>query len=162
MDNTIGGTPQQNAWCEDWVQFFITRRLQPQLDRTRDEEALRLGKLLIGRIPSLFAGLPVKPSLLHGDLWSGNIAAHAGAPVIFYPACYFGHNEAEFGMAWCANFSPAFFEAYHSLLPRQPGFEERRQLYTLYHILNHWNMFGGAYRGQALGLLQTLSRSPAR
>ena len=161
LDNTIGGTPQVNAWCDDWVEFFITRRLQPQLERTRDAEALRLGQLVAARIPSLFLdGVVVRPSLLHGDLWSGNIATSRGAPVIFDPACYFGHSEAEFGMSWCANFSPAFYEAYHSVLPRQPGWEERHRLYTLYHVLNHWNLFGGGYREKAPSLLQMLARSP--
>ena len=182
VDNTIGGTPQQNGWLSDWVEFFVKRRLQPQLKRTQDAEAQRLGELVIARIPSLFAGLHVKPSLLHGDLWSGNIGGHwphaasntaasgngapvarasVGSPVLIDPACYYGHSEAEFGMAWCATFSPAFWEAYHAIIPRQPGEEERRRLYTLYHVINHWNLFGGGYREKAFGLLHSLAKSPA-
>jgi fructosamine-3-kinase len=72
------------------------------------------------------------------------------------PACYYGHHEAEFGMSWCAGFSPAFWDAYHSVLPRSPGFEDRHKLYTLYHYLNHYVLFGGGYAGNCLRLFQNL------
>lgn len=95
------------------------------------------------RLDVLFEGVEVKPSILHGDLWSGNMAAVDGAPAIFDPACYYGHHEAEFGaslwvaakvtdairittgMSWCASFGQAFWSAYHELIPRAPGFEVR-------------------------------------
>jgi fructosamine-3-kinase len=105
----------------------------------------------------MFKGLNIKPSILHGDLWSGNIATVDGKPSIFDPAVYYGHHEADFGMSWCAGFSPAFFEAYWSVIEKdEGGFEERKIMYQLYHILNHYNMFGGGYRSQAMGMLKQL------
>ena len=94
--------------------------------------------------------------MLHGDLWSGNVAAVGGEPCIFDPASYYGHHEAEFGMSWCAGFSGDFWDAYHALIPKAPGFEERQQLYLLYHYLNHYNLFGSGYYGQCESILRRL------
>jgi protein-ribulosamine 3-kinase len=162
VDNTIGGTPQQNAWSAGggtsaWVAFFRDRRLLPQLKLAREPALQRLGDRLCDKLPALFVGIAdIKPAILHGDLWSGNIAGVGVAPAVFDPASYYGHAEAEFGMSWCASFSPAFWSAYHAELPRQPGFERRAKLYQLYHYLNHYNLFGGAYYSTAAALLQTL------
>ena len=164
MDNTIGGTPQLNGWSDAggtaaWVSFFAEKRLDPQLALTRDDAAQRLGSLVIARMPSLFVGLDITPSLLHGDLWSGNFSSADGQPCVLDPACYYGHAEAEFGMSWCAGFTTDFWTAYHSLLPRQPGWEARTKLYRLYHFLNHYNLFGDSYRPQCMSLLQELARN---
>lgn len=100
-------------------------------------------------LESLFEGIKVFPSTLHGDLWSGNIGSVEGEPVIFDPATYYGHHEAEWGMGWCAGHGPAFWSGYRTLIPKDPGFEERNLLYTLYHIINHYNLFGSGYESQA-------------
>jgi protein-ribulosamine 3-kinase len=83
-------------------------------------------------LDKLFEGITVTPAVLHGDLWSGNMASVDGEPAIFDPATYYGHSEAEFGMSWCAGFSDAFYQAYFSVNPKQPGFDKRRDLYLVY------------------------------
>lgn len=98
MDNTIGGTAQPNPWTDSWVEFFKTHRLQHMLNLVGQAGLQRKGAMLIDRLDVLFDGVEVRPSILHGDLWSGNMASVDGAPAIFDPACYYGHHEAEFGM----------------------------------------------------------------
>ncbi len=87
-----------------------------------------------------------------------NICSVDGAPCVLDPACYYGHAEAEFGMSWCAGFTPAFWQAYHGTMPRQPGFDARAKLYRLYHYLNHYNLFGDGYRGQCVEIMQELTK----
>lgn len=154
VNNTIGETPQPNGWMDNWIDFYRERRLRHQLLLTGDTELIRMGDKLCDNLAVYFqdAG-EIKPSLLHGDLWSGNINAADGTPVIFDPACYYGHHEAEFGMSWCAGLTPCFWEAYHALIPRASGFKERHELYQLYHYLNHYNLFGGGYRAMAMTIL---------
>ncbi|KAK7373555.1 hypothetical protein VNO80_06969 [Phaseolus coccineus] len=102
----------------------------------------------------LFANVVIEPCLLHGDLWSGNISSNRnGEPVILDPACYYGHSEAEFGMSWCAGFEGSVYDSYFKVMPKQPGFEERRDLYMLYHCLNHYNLFGSGYRSSAMSII---------
>lgn len=158
IDNTIGSTAQPNGWMDDWVSFFRERRLRHQLLLTGDSNLIDKGSRLCLRLQDLFLDVKdeIRPSLLHGDLWSGNISGQDGDPVIFDPACYYGHHEAEFGMSWCAGFSPAFWEGYHEVIPRAPGFKSRQKLYQLYHYLNHTNLFGGGYYGMADSLLTDL------
>jgi hypothetical protein len=100
VDNTIGGTPQPNAWESDWVHFFREHRLRHQLKLAGNSRLNQLAEPLLqpGALETLFEGIEVKPSVLHGDLWSGNISAVDGAPCIFDPATYYGHHEAEWGM----------------------------------------------------------------
>jgi protein-ribulosamine 3-kinase len=102
VDNTIGGTPQRNGWSDPgrsgtdaWVDFFREQRLRPQLRLAGEPALQRLGDALCARLPALFEGAPqVRPACLHGDLWSGNIAAAGGAPAVFDPACYYGARGA--------------------------------------------------------------------
>ena len=89
---------------------------------------------------ALFEGIEVKPATLHGDLWSGNMASVDGKPAVFDPAVYYGHDEAEFGMSWCAGFGSSFWDAYFQENPKQPGFDKRKDLYLCYHYLNHYNL----------------------
>jgi len=156
VDNTIGSTPQPNRWTEDWVTFFAEQRIRHQCQLTNDGKIVDLGEQLIEKLDQFFVGVDVRPSILHGDLWSGNICAVDGEPTIFDPACYYGHHEAEFGMSWCANFGSEFYQAYHELIPKEQGYEERKQLYLLYHYLNHYNLFGGGYYRTAVSLLRGL------
>ena len=159
VDNTIGETPQPNSWTASWVEFFREKRIGHQI-RTASDDRLRKewDKVLeaTNDLEDLFDGITVKPSVLHGDLWSGNIASANGKPCIFDPAVYYGHHEAEWGMSWCASFPPAFWKAYRELIPEDPGFKQRYYLYELYHQLNHYNLFGGGYYHASLGLMNRL------
>ncbi|CAH9145823.1 unnamed protein product [Cuscuta epithymum] len=158
VDNTIGSTPQINNWTQDWIDFYAEHRLVYQLRLAREHYAdstiYQKGQKLARNLRLLFQNVVIEPCLLHGDLWSGNIAYDKnGEPVILDPACYYGHNEAEFGMSWCAGFGAAFYNAYFEVMHKQPGFEERKDLYMLYHYLNHYNMFGSGYRSSAMSII---------
>jgi len=150
-DNYIGSTPQPNGPLASWTEFWRERRLAPQLALARSNgyalELPDVSQLLKGHHPA--------PSLLHGDLWSGNAAFLASrAPVLFDPAVYYGDREADLAMTELfGGFPPEFYSAYG---PRPRGYEMRKHLYNLYHLLNHLNLFGGGYLGQVkatLGLL---------
>ncbi|XP_037347850.1 ketosamine-3-kinase [Talpa occidentalis] len=156
-----GYLPQVNDWQEDWVAFYARQRIQPQIDMVEkgsgDREALELWAALQLKIPSLFRGLDIVPALLHGDLWSGNVAEDASGPVIFDPASFYGHSEYELAIAGMfGGFSGSFYSAYHARIPKAPGFEKRLQLYQLFHYLNHWNHFGSGYRGSSLNIMRNL------
>ncbi len=161
-DNTIGSTPQPNAWSEDWLQFFARRRLGYQLELVAaDGHAGALagrGERLLERLPGFFDGYAPLPSLLHGDLWGGNWAAlPSGEPVLFDPAVYYGDREADIAMTRrFGGFPPAFYAAYEQAWPLDPGFRVREDLYNLYHVLNHLHLFGGHYLSQATGLMDRL------
>jgi len=160
-DNTIGTTPQINTWEDDWVTFFRRHRLGYQLELAAangyPELAERAAPLLEG-LERLFAGYRPRPSLLHGDLWSGNVASDlTGAPVIFDPACYYGDRESDIAMTELfGGFTPSFYDAYRAAFPLDPGYAVRRDLYQLYHVLNHLNLFGGGYRARAQQLIERL------
>lgn len=161
-DNFIGATPQHNAMHPSWPHFFGEYRLRPQLQLARhkgmDKALAAKGDALIERIGGLFIDYRPAPSLLHGDLWSGNVAQCSdGTPVIFDPACYWGDREADLAMAELfGGFPTSFFAAYRSAWPLDPGYESRKPLYNLYHILNHFNLFGSAYLGQAQRMIDRL------
>lgn len=153
-DNTIGATPQKNAWHDDWRTFFAECRLAPQL-RLAEAHGFRLETKNI--LEALRQHRP-QPSLLHGDLWRGNVAfTPEGAPVLFDPAGYYGDREADLAMTELfAGFPEDFYAAYNAAYPLDPGYATRKHLYNLYHLLNHLNVFGGGYLAQVeatLGLL---------
>lgn len=155
-----GYLPQDNTWNDDWVVFY-TRKLQEQLTMIEkdysDREARELWSKLQRKIPEYFKDLGVKPSLVHGDLWSGNAAETADGPVIFDPASFYGHHEYDLGIAGMfGGFSRKFWDGYHSVIPKAPGFSNRHKLYQLFHNLNHWNHFGSGYRSGSLHLMRTL------
>ncbi|KAJ9680907.1 hypothetical protein PVL29_020036 [Vitis rotundifolia] len=163
VDNTIGSTPQINTWTSDWVKFYAEHRLGYQLklalDQYGDSTIYAKGEKLMKNLGRLFENVEIEPCLLHGDLWSGNISSDKnGEPVILDPACYYGHNEAEFGMSWCAGFGGSFYNAYFEVMPKQAGFEKRRDLYMLYHYLNHYNLFGSGYRSSAMSIIDDYLR----
>jgi len=160
-DNTIGTTPQLNGWEDDWAVFFRDRRLAPQLALARHNGHGRVadvGEQLLDRVPSLLQGHRPQPSLLHGDLWSGNAARTAdGAAVVFDPATYYGDREADLAMTELfGGFAPDFHRAYRDAWPLDAGYTLRKDLYNLYHVLNHVNLFGGAYVSQAHALTASL------
>lgn len=160
-DNTIGSTHQPNAWQPDWIHFWREQRLGFQLELAGRNglggRLQQLGERLLERFPALIDHKPL-PSLLHGDLWGGNLSYDAqGAPVIYDPAIYYGDREAEIAMTELfGGFGRAFYDAYNASWPLDAGYATRRTLYNLYHILNHANMFGGGYAGQALTMMEWL------
>jgi len=160
-DNTIGPTPQQNPWTNDWVTFFRENRLRFQLELAARNghggELQSLGEDLADRLPELFEGYEPQASLCHGDLWGGNWGVADGVPVIFDPAVYYGDRESDIAMTKLfGGFGREFYCAYERAWPMAPGHERRLDLYQLYHVLNHLNLFGAGYLSQALGLLRGL------
>jgi fructosamine-3-kinase len=165
-DNTIGLTPQRNEWSHDWVEFFRARRLGFQLqlaaDRGYTGSLQEQGALLMKRLPVFFDAYEPDASLLHGDLWGGNWASCDSEPVIFDPAVYYGDRESDLAMTRLfGGFGAAFYEAYESNAPLAPGHEARCDLYQLYHVLNHLNLFGSAYLGRAQSLMANLLGAPS-
>lgn len=160
--NFIGATPQFNSVSGNWLDFFRTHRLGFQL-RLAAENGYR-GELqtqaaqLLEKLPEFFAGYEPKPSLLHGDLWGGNWGVlESGEPVIFDPAVYYGDREADIAMTELfGGFPPEFYSAYNDEWPLDPGYAARRDLYNLYHILNHLNLFGDGYLAQVEQMLGSL------
>jgi len=162
-DNFIGATRQLNVAtgnaAEDWPTFYWTHRLEPQT-RLAADAGFDLAddmNALARRLPELLAGSEEPPRLLHGDLWSGNfLCDEAGAPVLIDPAVYYGHREADLGMTHLfGGFSAGFYQAYEEAAPLPSGSAERRPLYMLYHVLNHLNLFGGSYAGQARRIMRS-------
>ncbi len=161
IDNTIGSTLQINHQEDEWVRFWSEHRLGFQLElAVRNGFAGHLqqqGEKLLEGIHLLMDHDPV-PSLLHGDLWGGNIGYQSdGTPVIYDPAVYYGDREADIAMTELfGGFGADFYAAYNAVWPLDSGYAVRKTLYNLYHILNHANMFGGGYAGQAQGMIDRL------
>lgn len=155
QDNFIGTTPQPNGWSDDWIDFWHEHRLGFQLRLAEENgyggQLQTLGNKLLDSLPAFYAGYSPQPSLLHGDLWSGNHAFLAdGTPAIFDPATYYGDREADLAMTELFGGYPAdFYAAYRAAYPLNEDYATRRDLYNLYHILNHANLFGGGYARQA-------------
>jgi fructosamine-3-kinase len=159
IDNTIGSTPQINTWETDWATFFTNHRIgyQIQLAQSKGGHFPKAAQL-IAKIPELLANYHPKPSLVHGDLWSGNASfTTAGVPVIFDPATYWGDREVDIAMAALfGGFPNAFYQGYDDVYPLDPDYSTRKNLYDLYHILNHYNLFGGNYQNQANSIIDRL------
>jgi fructosamine-3-kinase len=159
-DNFIASLPQKNHHLPDWLDFFIEYRLEPLLGKAYFDKLIPLDFLkkfqsLYPKLESLFPR--EKPSLLHGDLWSGNIlCGPEGRPFLIDPAIYFGHREMDLAFSRLfGGFDSKFYEAYESILPLEPGFEARIGVYNLYPLLVHLNLFGTAYLP---GIEKTLNR----
>lgn len=159
-NNFLGNTPQINTPAADWATFFWENRLLYQL-RLAEKKRLANADLsaafarLETKFYDLLAGSEEPPTLLHGDLWSGNFMVTAASePCLIDPAAYYGHREADLAMTKLfGGFSNAFYLAYEETYPLAAGHERRLGLYKLYHIMNHLNLFGGSYAGQASSLL---------
>ncbi|HEY9636044.1 MAG TPA: fructosamine kinase family protein [Coleofasciculaceae cyanobacterium] len=158
INNTIGSTPQINNWTSNWVEFFAEYRLGYQFQQARrrgghfpqqEQVMVAVGKLL--------AHQP-KPSLVHGDLWGGNAAiTKSGEPVILDPATYVGDREVDIAMTELfGGFPAAFYRGYNEVWPLDKGYKQRKTLYNLYHILNHFNLFGGGYGSQANRMIEQI------
>ncbi len=161
-DNRIGSTLQRNVQQREWLAFFRNYRLGFQLRLAAESgagpELADRGARLLELLPRFFENHAPEPSLLHGDLWGGNWSmTAAGVPVIFDPAVYYGDRETDFAMTELfGGFPSQFRAAYEAAWPLAAGYRERRHVYNLYHVLNHLNLFGGAYLRQALALIDRL------
>lgn len=154
-DNFIGGTPQANGWCDDWVTFFRERRLLPQIALAASAGLLPVARQralerVVARLADLLGGVPRAPALIHGDLWGGNVvAAPGGGAALIDPAISYSDREAELAFTELfGGFTSRFYAAYNAAWPLEPGYAERRGLYNLYHLLNHLNLFGEGYGPQ--------------
>lgn len=162
-DNTIGSTTQPNPATANWVDFLREHRLGHQLRLAAANGytgALQSqGEKLLDRLDAFYGAYQPQPSLLHGDLWSGNHAYRAdGSPVVFDPATYYGDRECDLAMTELfGGFDPAFHAAYREAWPLDAGYAIRKTLYNLYHILNHANLFGGGYAVQARAMIERLN-----
>jgi len=164
-NNTIGSTPQVNNYESSWIDFWQQHRLGFQLELARQKGAsdalYTKGKELSAELEQLFIGYQPEASLLHGDLWSGNYAYLKNAePVIYDPAVYYGDRETDIAMTELfGGFSTEFYSAYNEVWPLDKGYQQRKKLYNLYHILNHYNLFGGGYVLQAENMVDQLLAS---
>jgi fructosamine-3-kinase len=155
-NNTIGSTPQINNWTSNWADFFAQYRIGYQLKLAR-----RRGgnfpdpELVIAKVREFLQDRHPQPSLVHGDLWSGNAAIlESGEPVILDPAIYYGDREVDIAMTELfGGFPAAFYRGYEQVWSLDPDYQKRKPLYNLYHILNHFNLFGGGYGAQANSML---------
>ena len=145
-DNYIGSLPQLNKQSDNWIDFYIHRRLEPQLAMLNASAGLRKKfETLYKKLPDVF---PVEiPALLHGDLWSGNLIKDAdGRPCLIDPAVYFGNREMELAFTRLfGGFDQRFYDTYKEVSPLQPGYLERVDVCNLYPLLVHANLFGGHY-----------------
>ena len=161
-DNFIGLNPQTNSWCRSWPEFFWNHRLKPQLQRASDAghgPALGASTTAIREAAlRVLDGHQPKPALLHGDLWAGNHGfLNSGEPVIFDPASYYGDRETDLAMMELfGGFGHGVYKAYQHAAPLEPGHQLRRELYQLYHLLNHLNLFGTAWLGRCATLVGRL------
>ncbi len=164
-DNYIGSNTQKNVPDEkeksDWVNFYFNKRIlfQFQLAEKLGNSTGELRKgisNLENKIQEIIGDTKDKPSLLHGDLWGGNyMVDENGDSVLIDPAVYYGHREADLGMTKLfGGFSSEFYQAYNETFPLEDGYEYRVNIYKLYHVLNHLNLFGGGYYSQALSLIK--------
>lgn len=162
-DNYLGISKQINSWQDDWLSFWRDQRLGMQLKRLamitdKNDPLLAKGEKLMSRLESLLGDIEEPAVLLHGDLWSGNAAANEqGQPVIFDPASYYGHREAEIGMMrMFGGFDSKCEAAYAEVWPLEDGSEQRISLYRLYHEMNHFILFGYNYYRSCIATMDSL------
>lgn len=162
QENTIGSTPQLNTQHADWPTFWKEQRLLFQLELAHTkgypDSDYEAGLKLSENLKTFFSNYQPVPSLLHGDLWGGNCSTDSdNNPVIFDPALYYGDREADIAMTELfGGFSQQFYLAYNDSYQLDPGYKTRKTLYNLYHILNHYNLFGGGYASQAATMSKQL------
>ncbi len=161
-NNTIGSTPQINTFMDNWADFFAEHRIgyQVRLAKRRGGSYPDTEKV-VAKVREVLADHHPQPSLVHGDLWGGNAAVtKGGEPVILDPATYYGDREVDIAMSELFGGFPAtFYQGYNSAWELDAGYKQRKDLYNLYHILNHFNLFGGGYGSQASRMIERLIRS---
>ncbi len=156
-NNYCGATEQNNDWVDDWVTFFVEKRLRFLLHLIQNERPLTSSEMkiydkLLIKIPRLITDTAT-PVLIHGDLWSGNFMTTVHGPALIDPAAYYADREMEFAIiTMFGGFTSRFFAAYNEVNPVEPDWRQRNQLYQLYHVLNHYYLFGGSYGKQALAI----------
>lgn len=157
-----GYLPQDNTWADSWVNFYA-RKIEQQVkfveEKQNDRKARPLWLTFLPNVHKLFQGLDITPALMHGDLWGGNAAETQEGPIVFDPASFYGHSEYDLAISkMFGGFGQAFFKSYHSFLPKQPGYEDRLDLYQMFHYFNHWSHFGGGYEQSAMSILRRLAK----
>lgn len=158
-DNYIGSLPQENSYLDNWVEFLISRRYGPMVERALNsgkigkEEARKFEKLY-GKLKNLL--VHEQPSLIHGDLWSGNLMVDSeGSPALIDPAVYYGNREKELAYTTLfGGFDAKFYESYQEEWPLEGGYHDRFQIYNLYPLMVHVNLFGGGYISQVNQILK--------
>jgi len=157
-DNYIGRLPQHNPYSKDWIEFYTLNRLESQIKLAIDSGLMSRKSIQFceSAITQFEKGLPeIKPSLLHGDLWSGNLMfSQIGRPVFIDPAVYYGHREMDIAMMKLFGGFSGGFEIYQDIFPLDPAWEERLQFYQLYYLLVHVNLFGGSYISSSMRILE--------
>jgi fructosamine-3-kinase len=158
-NNTIGSTPQINSGMDNWADFFAQQRIgyQLKLAQRRGGNFPETNRV-VDAVRAQLADWQPPASLLHGDLWSGNAAiSRDGAPVIFDPATYYGDRETDLALTELfGGFPAAFYNGYQKVWSLDSGYSHRKSIYNLYHVLNHFNLFGGGYAKQARTIMQKL------
>ncbi len=163
QDNFIGATAQPNARHRQWTEFFRSQRLDHQLRLARENghhgEIQSLGAKIASDLESVLCDHEPPPSLVHGDLWHGNCGFdHDGLPVIYDPAAHCADRETDLAMTQLfGGFAPQFYQAYCESWPLPEGYRLRSQVYNLYHVLNHLNLFGGSYSSQAVSMMRRIA-----
>ena len=156
-NNYCGETIQDNSWQKNWCKFFIQNRIKYLIDLIQKRRFLPVHEMkiydrLLDRIPQLIPENSI-PVLIHGDLWSGNYMISESGPALIDPACYYADREMEFGIiTMFGGFSSRFFSAYNEVNPLPSEWRDRNLLYQLYHVLNHYYLFGGGYQSQAISI----------
>ncbi|MGB1833256.1 MAG: fructosamine kinase family protein [bacterium] len=164
QDNFIGRSPQKNHCNGNWKEFFWQRRLLPQWEMAVQRGIPKTTKLLWHKLeilwPAPLVGSSTQASLLHGDLWSGNVlVSNSGEPVVIDPAVYYGDPEADLSLTYIfGGFPTPFYHAYHEIRPKSEGFARRQKVYQLYHLLNHFNLFGNSYMQSVESCLGEITR----
>lgn len=159
-NNYCGATLQNNNWSNNWAEFFRNNRLQFLLKMIDNErpipaEERKLFDKLLNRVENIVPINPV-PVLIHGDLWSGNFMTTGKGPALIDPASYYADREMEFAIiTMFGGFSQRFFDAYNEMNPLPPDWKQRNRLYQLYHVLNHYYLFGGGYLSQAVEITKS-------
>lgn len=159
--NYIGANPQSNQPTDSWSQFFAQHRLLPQVQLLEGSDAPREvidgAYRLVQDCDVFLKEHHTVPSLVHGDLWHGNAAIVDGRPTLFDPAVHYADREVDLAMSELfGGFPQPFYSAYRSAWPLPPGYEQRKLLYNLYHVLNHLNLFGRSYLSQARRMIGRL------
>ena len=157
-NNFIGSLPQQNDFTGDWSSFFIDRRILPMVKMAINNGLVTNAfvakiELVLNNIVELIPKEP--PALVHGDLWSGNLMVDSqGQPCLIDPAVYYGHREMDIAFSHLfGGFDNQFYETYQEIFPLEPGFDTRIDIYNLYPLLVHLNLFGRSYLGQTENIL---------
>ena len=162
QNNTIGSTEQINDSSDNWLSFWREHRLGFQLSLAEKKgyggSLISSGERLSESLDCFFSNYALQPSLLHGDLWSGNASTtKSGEPIFYDPACYYGDREADIAMTELfGGFGSNFYAAYNESYPLDLDYTIRKTLYNLYHILNHLNLFGEGYLHQAENMIDSL------